>query len=175
VRCIHAGKNDCSVYQYTRFRITESEKPCAEYDAIWLQKRDRYALPNNNFSGSRALLKGYGVGYMAGKTQGMPVGMAAFYKSMGEHGITIEDKKKNEIVKDAVKAQIKEVPDPNAVFPKPYEFYYDELTSFYQAYPLCKGVSFDILFLKLASVWANWPSEYKTLRAVGENCEKLEK
>jgi hypothetical protein len=121
------------------------------------------------------LLKGYSLGFMLGKSAGMPMGMALFYKSMGEHGITIEDSKRIEIITNAVKAQLKEVPDPNTTFPKPSDFYYDELTSFYQAYPLCKGITFDALFLQLARVWANWPSEYKSLKDVGENCHKLEK
>jgi hypothetical protein len=67
------------------------------------------------------------------------------------------------------------VPDPDTLFPKPYDFYYDQPTSFYQAYPLCKGVSFHVLATELISAWTNTLSQNKTLKDVGENCLKLEK
>ena len=69
---------------------------------------------------------------------------------------------------------MKDLPDPNTMFKKDYDFYFRELISFYKTYPLCKRHRLDTLLLEFAQYWSG-ESDKKTYKEIGESCLSLEK
>jgi hypothetical protein len=89
-------------------------------------------------------------------------------KAINDLGILTSEQKK-EAYAEAIRSAIEKRPKPQVA---DVSHYVNELTSFFQAFPLCKGRALFDTFSALAPIWTGIARQTLSYQTVGRDCGK---